>query len=70
MRENNGEIELAKKEKDSSALPNLIQYDSLKGDLQVHSKDTDGMMSIQDIASAAREKFGLEYIAITTTQKV
>ena len=32
MRENNGEIELAKKEKDSSAFSNLIQYDSLKGD--------------------------------------
>jgi DNA polymerase (family 10) len=69
MRENNGEIELAKKEKDSSALPNLIQYDSLKGDLQVHSKDTDGMMSIQDIALAAKEKFGLEYIAITDHTK-
>ena len=69
MRENNGEIELAKKEKDSRALPNLIQYDSLKGDLQVHSKDTDGMMSIQDIALAAKEKFGLEYIAITDHTK-
>lgn len=69
MRENNGEIELAKKEKDSSALSNLIQYDSLKGDLQVHSKDTDGMMSIQDIALAAKEKFGLEYIAITDHTK-
>jgi DNA polymerase (family X) len=69
MRENNGEIELAKKEKDSSAFSNLIQYDSLKGDLQVHSKDTDGMMSIQDIALAAKEKFGLEYIAITDHTK-
>ena len=69
MRENNGEIELAKKEKESSAFSNLIQYDSLKGDLQVHSKDTDGMMSIQDIALAAKEKFGLEYIAITDHTK-
>ena len=71
MRENNGEIELAKKEKDkdSTAISNLIQYDSLKGDLQVHSKDTDGMMSIQDIALAAKEKFGLEYIAITDHTK-
>lgn len=71
MRENNGEIELAKKEKDkdSSAISNLIQYDSLKGDLHVHSKATDGMMSIQDIALAAKEKFGLEYIAITDHTK-
>ena len=69
MRENNGEIELAKKEKDSSAFSNLIHYDGLKGDLQVHSNDTDGMMSIQDIALAAKEKFGLEYIAITDHTK-
>jgi DNA polymerase (family 10) len=73
MRENSGEIELAKKEKDKGSnnlkLPNLIEYDDLKGDLHVHSNDTDGMMSIQDIALAAKEKFGLEYIAITDHTK-
>jgi DNA polymerase (family X) len=61
MRENRGEIELAKKE----ALPELIQYNDLKGDLQVHSSSTDGTMSIDDMALAAKEKFGLHYIAIT-----
>jgi DNA polymerase (family X) len=61
MRENRGEIELAKKE----ALPELIQYNNLKGDLQVHSSSTDGTMSIEDMALAAKEKFGLHYIAIT-----
>jgi DNA polymerase (family X) len=71
MRENNGEIELAKKgsTRDSNRLSDLVDYDSLKGDLQVHSKDTDGMMSIQDIAVAAKEKFKLEYIAITDHTK-
>jgi DNA polymerase (family X) len=61
MRENRGEIELAKKE----ALPELIQYNDLKGDLQVHSSSTDGTMSIEDMALAAKEKFGLHYVAIT-----
>ena len=46
-----------------------MQYGSLKGDLQVHSKNTDGMMSIEDIAIAAKEQFGLEYIAITDHTK-
>ena len=73
IRENSGEIELAKKEKEKGSnklkLPDLINYDDLKGDLQVHSNDTDGMMSIQDIALAAKEKFGLEYIAITDHTK-
>ena len=73
MRENNGEIELAKKERTGDSnklkLPDLINYNSLKGDLQVHSNDTDGMLSIQDIASAAKEKFDLEYIAITDHTK-
>jgi DNA polymerase (family X) len=73
MRENNGEIELAKKERTGDSnklkLPDLINYNSLKGDLQVHSNDTDGMLSIQDIASAAKEKFELEYIAITDHTK-
>jgi DNA polymerase (family X) len=73
IRENSGEIELAKKEKDKGSnelkLPDLIDYDDLKGDLHVHSNDTDGMMSIQDIALAAKEKFGLDYIAITDHTK-
>jgi DNA polymerase (family 10) len=75
MRENNGEIELAviKKEKEKemkkAKLPKLIQYGELKGDLHVHSNSSDGTMSIQDMALAAKEKFGLEYIAITDHTK-
>jgi DNA polymerase (family X) len=66
IRENTGEVELAKKEK---KLPELIEYEDLKGDLQVHSDSTDGTMSIEDMALAAKEKFGLEYIAITDHTK-
>jgi DNA polymerase (family X) len=73
MRENNGEVQLAKKGRTKNSnnpkLPDLINYNDLKGDLQVHSNDTDGMISIRDIASAAKEKFGLEYIAITDHTK-
>lgn len=72
MRENKGEIDLAKKERTKDGqikLPDLVDYNSLKGDLQVHSSDTDGMMSIKDIALAAKEKFGLEYIVITDHTK-
>lgn len=65
MRENKGEIELAKYGK----LPKLIEYGSLKGDLQVHSNNTDGMMSIEEMAIVAKEKFGLEYVAITDHTK-
>lgn len=68
MRENTGEIQLAAAKKDGK-LPKLIQYNDLKGDLQVHSNNTDGTMSIEDMALCAKEKFGLEYIAITDHTK-
>ena len=67
IRENTGEIELAKN--GGQRLPRLIQYDDLKGDLQVHSNSTDGTMSIEDMALAAKENFGLQYIAITDHTK-
>ena len=66
MRENTGEIEIAKKR---GSLPSLIKYDGLKGDLQVHSNNTDGTMPIEDMSLAAKDKFGLEYIAITDHTK-
>lgn len=65
MRENNGEIQMAK----NGELPQLIDYDQLKGDLQVHSNNTDGTMSIENMALAAKNKFGLDYIAITDHTK-
>jgi len=67
IRENTGEIELAIKPKNE--LPKLVQYNDLRGDLQVHSNSTDGTMSIKDMAIAAKQRFGLEYIAITDHTK-
>lgn len=64
MRENAGEIELSQKNK----LPKLIEYGSLKGDLQVQTDWTDGKNSILEMAHAAKE-IGLEYIAITDHTK-
>ena len=76
MRENRGEIKLAKmgkngmeKEEEKVRLTQLIAYDDLKGDLQVHSNNTDGTMSIEEMALNARDKFGLSYIAISDHTK-
>lgn len=48
----------------NTLLPDLIDYDDLKGDLQVQTNWTDGENSIEEMAEAAM-KAGLEYIAIT-----
>jgi DNA polymerase (family 10) len=64
MRENHGELEMARKNK----VPKLIEYGSLKGDLQVHSDRSDGTATIEEMARAAKE-FGLDYIAITDHTK-
>ncbi len=75
MRENRGEIKIAKIEKkgiekdDKVGLSQLIGYDDLKGDLQVHSNYTDGTMSIEEMALNARDRFGLSYIAISDHTK-
>ncbi|MBI4010498.1 MAG: DNA polymerase/3'-5' exonuclease PolX [Candidatus Aenigmarchaeota archaeon] len=64
LRENTGELQAAIKDK----LPRLIDYDDLKGDLQVQTSWTDGSNSIKEMAEEAK-KFGLEYIAITDHTK-
>jgi DNA polymerase (family 10) len=75
MRENKGEIELAKREKEKiydseeSRLLQLIGYGDLKGDLQVHTNNTDGKMTIEEMAYYAKKRFGLDYIAITDHTK-
>lgn len=60
LRENAGEIEAARK----GALPKLVDFDDIQGDLHVHSTYTDGQNTIREMAEAAR-KAGLSYIAIT-----
>ena len=64
LRENTGEIEFAKKH----ALPHLIGYEDLCGDLQVQTNWTDGSDSIESMAKAAIAR-GLKYIAITDHTK-
>jgi DNA polymerase (family X) len=64
MRENAGEIELGRQQK----IPTLVEYGSLKGDLQVHSENSDGTATIEEMARGAKA-FGLDYIAITDHTK-
>lgn len=60
LREMKGEIEAAKNNK----LPQLIQYNDLKGDLHVHTNWSEGAATIEQMAEQARNN-GLNYIAIT-----
>ena len=60
MREDEGEIELAQ----HHMLPKLIGYNDIKGDLQMHTKWSDGNNTIEEMAIAAK-KIGHDYICIT-----
>ncbi len=64
MREDTGEIKLARENK----LPKLVGYGDLKGDLQVQTNWTDGSDSIETMAREAA-RIGLEYIVITDHTK-
>lgn len=64
MRENQGEIELARKKK----LPKIIEYNDIKGDLHCHSNWDGGKNSIEEIAQVAQE-MGYEYIGIADHTK-
>ncbi|MBI2558801.1 DNA polymerase/3'-5' exonuclease PolX [Candidatus Woesearchaeota archaeon] len=60
MRENEGEIEMAQRH----MLPKLVNYDDIKGDLQMHTKWSDGSNTIEEMALAAKN-LGHGYICIT-----
>ena len=64
IRENQGEIEAAKK----GELPDLVGYQDLRGDLQTQTTWTDGANSIEEMAEEGR-RLGLEYMAITDHTK-
>ncbi len=64
LRENCGEIEAAAKH----ILPQLIVRGDLRGDLHMHTFESDGADSIRAMAEAAIAR-GLEYIAITDHSK-
>ena len=64
LRENNGEIEAA----EAGTLPALIEQGDIRGDVHMHTNETDGRNTIREMAEAAIAH-GYEYIAITDHSK-
>jgi DNA polymerase (family X) len=64
LREDAGEIEAALEGK----LPDLVSIEDIKGDLHVHTKESDGSHDLDTMVQAAQKK-GYEYIAITDHTK-
>ena len=64
LRENCGEIEAAAKHQ----LPHLITVDDIRGEVHMHTVETDGKCTIDEMAAAAKER-GYQYIAITDHSK-
>lgn len=64
MRENTGEIEAAAEHR----LPSLLKTQDIRGDLHMHTTQTDGRASLEEMAESARA-LGYEYIAITDHSK-
>ena len=60
LRENRGEIALAKAHK----LPQLVTLENIRGDLQMHTDASDGKATLAEMVEAARA-LRYEYIAIT-----
>ncbi len=65
LRENRGEVDAA----DQGTLPALVTLDDLRGDLHMHTTETDGRDGLERMAEAA-QAMGHEYIAITEHSKV
>ncbi len=64
LRENQGEIAAAAEGK----LPALVEASHIRGDLHMHTTETDGHATLEEMAEAAR-RLGYEYIAITDHSK-
>lgn len=60
LRENRGEIEAAQ----SGTMPRLVAQADLRGDLHMHTTETDGRDELSAMAEGAR-RLGHEYIAVT-----
>ena len=60
LRENTGEIGLAL----SGKLPRLVELKDIKGDLHVHTKESDGVLPLAEIAKIANRK-KYEYVVIS-----
>ena len=64
LRENSGEIDAAAEHR----LPKLVELSDMRGDLHMHTTESDGRATLAEMAEAARER-GLAYIAITDHSK-
>lgn len=64
LREAQGEVEAARKEE----VPDLVDLDDIRGDLQCHTTASDGKDSLNDMAGAAKN-LGYDYLAITDHSK-
>jgi DNA polymerase (family 10) len=64
LRENLGEIDAAAEH----SLPALVSQAELQGDVHMHTVETDGRCTIEEMAEAARAR-GYKYIAITDHSK-
>ena len=64
MRENLGEIDLAQ----AHTLPGLITQPDLQGDVHMHTVETDGKNTIEEMAEAAKAR-AYKYMAITDHSK-
>jgi DNA polymerase (family 10) len=64
LRESCGEIEAAAEHR----LPKLITVEELRGEVHMHTVETDGRCTIDEMAQAARQR-GYQYIAITDHSK-
>lgn len=64
LRENCGEIEAAEQHR----LPDLVSLKDIRGDVHMHTIETDGRCTIQEMAQAARDR-GYAYMAITEHSK-
>jgi len=60
LREDLGEIEAAEKR----AIPTLVETSDYKGFLHCHTNWSDGAATLEELARAARETWGAEYLAI------
>jgi len=64
LRENTGEIEAA----EQNRLPKLIELEQIRGDLHMHTRESDGRGTLEEMALAAKA-CGYEYIVITDHSK-
>jgi DNA polymerase (family 10) len=64
LRENLGEIDAAAAHK----LPKLVELSQIRGDLHMHTTESDGRATLEEMAKAAHA-LGYEYIAITDHSK-